>query len=54
MQAKKVLILRCELWQSSDGRTYTVARPELDEWIGKRAEAGKLPPRGFPKGNRFG
>jgi topoisomerase-4 subunit A len=40
--------------QSSDGRTYTVARPELDEWIGKRAEAGKLPPKGFPKGNRFG
>jgi topoisomerase IV subunit A len=41
-------------WQSSDGRTYTVAKPELDEWIGKRAEAGKLPPKGFPKGNRFG
>jgi topoisomerase-4 subunit A len=41
-------------WLSSDGRTYTVSRPELDEWIGKRAEAGKLPPKGFPKGNRFG
>jgi topoisomerase IV subunit A len=41
-------------WQSADGRTYTVAKPELDEWIGKRAEAGKLPPKGFPKGNRFG
>jgi topoisomerase IV subunit A len=41
-------------WMSSDGRTYTVARPELDEWLGKRAEAGKLPPKGFPKGNRFG
>jgi topoisomerase IV subunit A len=41
-------------WMSSDGRTYTVAKPELDEWIGKRAEAGKLPPKGFPKGNRFG
>ncbi|MFM9975064.1 MAG: DNA topoisomerase IV subunit A [Beijerinckiaceae bacterium] len=40
-------------WLSSDGRKYTVARPELDEWIGKRAEAGKLPPKGFPKGNRF-
>jgi topoisomerase-4 subunit A len=41
-------------WVSSDGRTYTVARPELDEWVGKRAEAGRLPPKGFPKGNRFG
>ena len=40
-------------WQSSDGRTYTVARPELDEWIGARAEAGRLPPKGFPKNNRF-
>jgi topoisomerase IV subunit A len=40
-------------WTSSDGRTYTVAKPELDEWLGKRAEAGKLPPKGFPKGNRF-
>jgi topoisomerase-4 subunit A len=41
-------------WTSADGRTYTVKRPELDEWVGKRAEAGKLPPKGFPKGNRFG
>jgi topoisomerase-4 subunit A len=40
-------------WQSSDGRTYTVARPELDEWLGQRAEAGRLPPKGFPKNNRF-
>ena len=40
-------------WQSTDGRTYTVTKPELDEWIGKRAEAGKLPPKGFPKNNRF-
>jgi topoisomerase IV subunit A len=40
-------------WTSSDGRTYTVGKPELDEWMGKRAEAGKLPPKGFPKGNRF-
>jgi topoisomerase IV subunit A len=40
-------------WTSSDGRTYTVGKPELDEWLGKRAEAGKLPPKGFPKGNRF-
>lgn len=40
-------------WLSSDGRTYTVARPELDEWIGARGEAGRLPPKGFPKNNRF-
>jgi topoisomerase IV subunit A len=41
-------------WTSADGRTYTVVRPELYDWIGHRAEAGKLPPKGFPKANRFG
>jgi topoisomerase IV subunit A len=40
-------------WRDSAGRTFTVARPELDEWIGNRAEAGRLPPKGFPKSNRF-
>ena len=28
-------------------------RRELKEWIGNRAEAGRLPPKGFPKNNRF-
>src|SRR5271163_1088447 len=40
-------------WRDSAGRTFTVARPELKEWIGNRAEAGRLPPKGFPKSNRF-
>ena len=40
-------------WRDSAGRTFTVSRPELDEWIGNRAEAGRLPPKGFPKNNRF-
>ena len=40
-------------WRNSAGRTFTVARPELKEWIGNRAEAGRLPPKGFPKSNRF-
>jgi hypothetical protein len=31
---------------------FTVARLELKEWIGKRAEGGRLPPKGFPKTNR--
>jgi len=26
----------------------------LKEWIGERAQAGRLPPKGFPRGNRFG
>ena len=40
-------------WRDSAGRTFTVARPELKEWIGNRAEAGRLPPKGFPKTNKF-
>src|SRR5271154_6877042 len=40
-------------WRDSAGRTFTVARPELKEWIGNRAEAGRLPPKGFPRSNRF-
>ncbi len=41
-------------WKDSAGRAFTVGRAELREWIGNRADAGRLPPRGFPKNNRFG
>ena len=34
-------------------RTRTFSADELAEWVGKRAQAGRLPPRGFPRGNRF-
>ena len=40
-------------WRDSAGRTFTVSKPELNVWIGDRAEAGRLPPKGFPKNNRF-
>jgi topoisomerase IV subunit A len=39
------------LWTDSSGRNFTVS--ELKEWIGERAQAGRLPPKGFPKSNRF-
>ena len=35
-------------------KTRTVRLPELEEWIGKRASAGRMAPRGFPRDNRFG
>lgn len=41
-------------WTDSSGRVFTVEPRDLKEWIGHRAEAGRLPPRGFPKNNRFG
>ena len=42
----------------ADGLTWTIGdrtRTETDlrPWIGKRAQAGRLPPQGFPKTNRF-
>ena len=37
----------------SAGRTFTVKGTDLDDWRGNRAEAGKLPPKGFPRNNKF-
>ena len=39
-------------WQAAGGRTRTEL--DLTAWIGKRSAAGRLPPHGFPKSNRFG
>ncbi len=41
-------------WTDPGGRVFNVARENLAEWTGHRAEAGRLPPKGFPKANRFG
>ncbi len=38
-------------WLDPAGRTRKVT--ELDEWIGKRATAGRMAPRGFPRNNTF-
>jgi topoisomerase-4 subunit A len=40
-------------WLDTAGRTFVVKLPELRDWIGNRAEAGRLPPKGFPKLNKF-
>jgi topoisomerase-4 subunit A len=36
------------------GRTFTLSSAELRDWWGTRAQAGRLPPRGFPKSGQFG
>ncbi|MDX3807029.1 DNA topoisomerase IV subunit A [Bosea thiooxidans] len=41
-------------WLDTSGRTWTVSQADLLEWLGHRAEAGRLPPKGFPKSNTFG
>ena len=38
-------------WRSG-GRTRT--ETDLRQWLGKRAQSGRLAPRGFPRSNRFG
>jgi topoisomerase-4 subunit A len=40
-------------WTDSSGRNYTKTMPELAEWLGNRADAGRSPPTGFPRNNRF-
>ncbi len=38
-------------WRDPAGRTR--CETELGEWMGKRASAGRMAPRGFPRDNRF-
>ncbi len=38
-------------WKDPAGRTRT--QTDLAEWLGKRATAGRMAPRGFPRNNRF-
>jgi topoisomerase-4 subunit A len=38
--------------RDANGRTWSAA--DLKEWKGARAQAGRLPPRGFPRSGKFG
>jgi topoisomerase IV subunit A len=38
-------------WTDSSGRNWAVS--DLSDWLGERAQAGRLPPKGFPRSNRF-
>ena len=40
-------------WRDTSGRTWTVSAVDLRDWIANRAEAGRLPPKGFPRTNKF-
>ena len=41
-------------WQDSADRTFVKSREELAEWIGARASAGRMVPKGFPRTGKFG
>ena len=41
-------------WQDSADRTFTKTRDELAEWMGDRAQTGRMVPKGFPRNGKFG
>ena len=41
-------------WRDSSGREFNRPVSELKEWIGTRAQSGRLPPTGFPRHGTFG
>jgi topoisomerase-4 subunit A len=41
-------------WFDGAGRAFSAALKELADWRGNRADAGRLPPKGFPRSNTFG
>ena len=41
-------------WLDSAGRTFTLSWSELRDWVGVRAQAGRIVPKGFPRSNSFG
>ena len=41
-------------WLDSAGRTFTLPWGDLREWVGERAQAGRVVPKGFPRSNKFG
>ncbi|MEP3303623.1 MAG: DNA gyrase C-terminal beta-propeller domain-containing protein, partial [Roseibium sp.] len=41
-------------WMDASGRSFNRSLEELAEWCGERGQAGRLPPSGFPRSNKFG
>jgi topoisomerase-4 subunit A len=40
-------------WADGAGRAFSLTLKELSDWRGNRADAGRLPPKGFPRSNKF-
>lgn len=40
-------------WHDTAGRTHTRSKAELAEWLGERAQAGRMVPKGFPRSGKF-
>jgi topoisomerase-4 subunit A len=51
-----IKVFRAEVgltWTDSAGRQFALSLKELADWRGNRADAGRLPPKGFPRSNKF-
>jgi topoisomerase-4 subunit A len=42
------------VWVDSSGRSFNRSMDDLADWRGDRGQAGRLPPTGFPRTNKFG
>jgi topoisomerase-4 subunit A len=40
-------------WSDSAGRVFVKSKEQLAEWIGDRATAGRMAPKGFPRSGKF-
>ncbi|MBL4645872.1 MAG: DNA topoisomerase IV subunit A [Rhizobiales bacterium] len=40
-------------WYDTSGRQYNRSMTDLAEWVGERAQAGRMAPQGFPRTNKF-
>ena len=41
-------------WVDTAGRSFVLSYTEVKEWVGTRAQAGLMAPKGFPRSNKFG
>jgi topoisomerase-4 subunit A len=41
-------------WLDAAGRNFTLEWSDIKDWVGQRAQAGKIAPKGFPRSNKFG
>ena len=41
-------------WLDAAGRNFTLPWSDLKEWVGERAQSGRVAPKGFPRSNKFG
>lgn len=50
----KIFVMKEGLsWTDSAGRTHTRSAEDLREYIGERAQAGRMVPKGFPRNGKF-